>query len=214
MRSTRWDKRFWASTRGRVLLLLRRGDRTVNDLAAALGLTDNAVRMHLDRLERDGLAHASGTRPGTRKPNITYGLTPEAEQQLFPKMYGPVLGHLLDELAGRLPARKRDEVVRAAGRRLAAAHRGAVRADNVPGRVAQAVALLGEWGGFCESQGQDGKSVLRCSNCPLGLVASAHPEVCHLMEAALADLLGVPVRQHCRVGPSPGCHFEVEAPAV
>src|ERR671923_249009 len=98
MRSTRWDQRFWASTRGRLILLLRRGSRTVNELAGALGLTDNAVRTHLTTLERDGLVYPSGTRPGTRKPNITYDLTPEAEQQLFPKMYGPILRQFLDEL--------------------------------------------------------------------------------------------------------------------
>src|SRR5918911_1443665 len=99
MRSTRWDRRFWGSTRGRTILMLRQGNRTVNDLAAALGLTDNAVRTHLDRLERDGLVHPSGTRPGTRKPNITYSLTPEAERQLFPKMYGPIFRQFLDVLA-------------------------------------------------------------------------------------------------------------------
>src|SRR5947209_17666339 len=111
MRPTRWDKRFWASTRGRVILLLRQGSRTVNDLAAALGLSDNAVRTHLDRLERDGLVHPSGSRPGTRKPNVIYGLTPEAER-LFPKMYGPVLRGLLDALVESLPAKKLDDIVR------------------------------------------------------------------------------------------------------
>jgi predicted ArsR family transcriptional regulator len=85
MVSTRWDNRFWRSTRGRIISLLRQGSCTVSDLAAELGLSDNAVRTHLDRLERDGLAHASGTRPGTRKPKITYQLTAEAER-LFPKM--------------------------------------------------------------------------------------------------------------------------------
>src|SRR5947209_5108632 len=107
---TAWDKRFLESTRGRIVLLLRRGGRTVNELAAALGLTDNAVRTHLTALERDGLVHQSGTRPGTRKPNTTYDLVPEAEQQLFPKMYGPILRHLLDVLAERLSARKLEEV--------------------------------------------------------------------------------------------------------
>ena len=79
MKASGWDKRFWASTRGRLILLMRRGSRTVNELAAVLGLTENAVRTQLDRLERDGLVHPSGTRPGTRKPNITYDLTPGAE---------------------------------------------------------------------------------------------------------------------------------------
>src|SRR5689334_6049836 len=126
MRSTPWDKRFWESTRGRIILLLRGGSLTVNELAEALGLTDNAVRTHLTALERDGLVRPSGRRPGTRKPTVTYDLTPDAER-LFPKVYGPLLRHLLDELAERLPAKKREELARAAGRRLAAEHRSAVQ---------------------------------------------------------------------------------------
>lgn len=49
------DERFFASTRGQVVTLLRRGSRTVDELAGTLGLTDNAVRAHLAGLERDGL---------------------------------------------------------------------------------------------------------------------------------------------------------------
>jgi len=67
----RLDKRFWTSTRGHIILLLRSADRTVNELAEALALTDNAVRAHLVALERDGLVRASGKRPGTRKPNTS-----------------------------------------------------------------------------------------------------------------------------------------------
>src|SRR5436190_543972 len=117
MRSAGWDKRFWASTRGRIVMLLRGGSRTVNELAAALGLTDNAVRMQLDRLERDGLVQPRGTRPGTRKPTVIYELSPEAER-LFPKVYGPILRHLMDELAERLPAKRVDDMARAVGHRL------------------------------------------------------------------------------------------------
>ena len=43
-------RRFLESTRGQVVLLLRRGARTVEELAQALGLTDNAVRSHLAAL--------------------------------------------------------------------------------------------------------------------------------------------------------------------
>jgi predicted ArsR family transcriptional regulator len=210
MRSTRWDRRFWASTRGRVILLLRRGSRTVNELAGALGLTDNAVRTHLTALERDGLVHASGTRPGTRKPNITYDLTPEAGQ-LFPKMYGPILRNFLDVLAERLPAKKLTEVVRAVGRRVAAAHRADVTADDLPGRVAQAAAVLREWGGMAEVEEDDGTPVIRCLDCPLAVVVVGHPEVCRMVETMLADLVHVPVRQCCQTQPVPRCHFEIGA---
>ena len=38
------SQRFFASTRGRIVALLRRESRTVDELAQALDLTDNAVR--------------------------------------------------------------------------------------------------------------------------------------------------------------------------
>src|SRR4051794_26431114 len=117
MKATRGDERFWASTRGRTILLLRRGNRTVTELAAALGLTDNAVRTHLTALERDGLVRPSGTRPGLRKPHITYDLTPAAGR-LFPRVYQPLLHHLLEVLKERIPAEELEEALRAAGNRL------------------------------------------------------------------------------------------------
>jgi predicted ArsR family transcriptional regulator len=48
------NQRFFASTRGRIVTLLRRSSHTVEELAQALDLTDNAVRAHLATLERDG----------------------------------------------------------------------------------------------------------------------------------------------------------------
>src|SRR4051794_20090181 len=107
------DDRYWATTRGQLLVLLRRGSETVAELAAGLGLTDNAVRSHLTALERDGLARPPGPRRGPRRPTVTYALTAEAEH-LFPKEYGAVLRHLLDELKDRLPPGQLDDLARAA----------------------------------------------------------------------------------------------------
>src|SRR5690349_9974995 len=52
MATTGWNRRLLASTRGRILSVLRRGGVTVNELADATGLTDNAVRAQLTALER------------------------------------------------------------------------------------------------------------------------------------------------------------------
>src|SRR5829696_4983946 len=163
------DKRFWASTRGRIILLLRRGSQSVNELAAALGLTDNAVRTHLDRLERDGLVRPSGKRPGTRKPTMTYNLAPEAEH-LFPKAHASILHYLLDVLKERTTPKKLDEILRAVGHRIAPNYRPVVQAGRRMELGEQVIAVLRELGGFCESEQQDGKVVLRWFDCPLAPV--------------------------------------------
>jgi predicted ArsR family transcriptional regulator len=212
MKSTRWNERFWVSTRGRIILLLRQSSRTVNELAEALGLTANGVRTHLISLERDGLVRQSGTRPGPRKPHITYDLTPEAEQ-LFPRVYGPILHHLLDVLKERMPPEELEGALRAVGHRLAAAYRPAVPADTLRGRVEQALTVLGALGGLAESGADDGKLVIRSFDCPLAVAVAGHPEACRLVETLLADILGVPVHQRCQTAPSPRCYFEVEVAA-
>ena len=85
----RWDQKFFASTRGRIVTLLRCTGRTVEELARALGLTDNGVRSHLAILERDGIVRQHGTisHEGGGKPAYVYELTPEAEEDLFTKAY-------------------------------------------------------------------------------------------------------------------------------
>ena len=85
--SARWDRKFFESTRGRLVTLLRRAGFTVDELARELGLTNNGVRAHLATLERDGIVRQSGVvrrESGGGKPAYLYELTPEAEE-LFPK---------------------------------------------------------------------------------------------------------------------------------
>src|SRR5437764_12653025 len=110
--------RLFASTRGKIITLLRRASRTVEELAQALDLTDNAVRAQLAALERDGLVQQSGRRRSSSKPASVYTLT-QASEELFPKAYGPVLRELLEELNEHMPAEEVEELLRSTARRLA-----------------------------------------------------------------------------------------------
>ena len=60
--TTSLGRKFFGSTRGRIVTLLRRRGQTVDDLAAEVELTNNGVRAHLATLERDGLVTHSRSR--------------------------------------------------------------------------------------------------------------------------------------------------------
>ncbi len=209
MAQSEWGERFLATTRGRILTLLRRSARTVNELAEHLELTDNAVRAHLATLERDGLVRQSGTRPGFRKPNLTYELTPAAGQ-FFPKPYAALLQQLLAELSTRMTPTELEDVLREVGRRVAALYAGGVKGGCPRERVGGAVAVLGELGGLAEVEETDGRLVIRGFDCPLGAVVEGHPAACRVAESLLADLIGAPVTERCRHGTPPHCAFEVK----
>jgi predicted ArsR family transcriptional regulator len=207
--ATNWDQRFFQSTRGRIVTLLRRSKCTVEDLARALDLTDNGVRAHLAVLERDGIVVQRGSlrrTSGGGKPAYVYELTQEGED-LFPKAYEPTLGRLLDVLCERLGPEESEALLRSVGRRLAEEH--SRRADGAHARLEMAVEVLNELGGLAELEERDGAVVIRGYSCPLGGVTPEHPEVCRMAEALVAEVAGVPVHERCDRSERPRCCFEV-----
>ena len=203
---TRWDQRFFASTRGQVVALLRRASRTVEELARSLGLTDNAVRAHLAALERDGLVRQEGLRRGGGKPAFAYDLTPEAER-LFPKAYAPALGQLLALLAERLGPAEAEALVRETGQRRAAGGPAAVGEPRA--RLAAAVATLNGLGGLTELDKAEDTLAIQGYCCPLAAVATDRPEICALAESLVSAVAGVPVHERCERGERPRCRFVV-----
>jgi predicted ArsR family transcriptional regulator len=211
--STGWDRRFFESTRGRIVTLLRRSNRTVEDLARALDLTDNGVRAHLAVLERDGIVRQRGSvrrSSGGGKPAYVYELTQEGED-LFPKAYEPTLGRLLEILSDQLGPEESEALLRSVGRRLAEEH-DSTRADGAHARLETAVEVLNELGGLAELEERDGAVVIRGYSCPLAGVTRDYPEVCRMAEALVAEVAGVSVREQCDRGERPRCCFEI-APA-
>jgi predicted ArsR family transcriptional regulator len=199
-----WNQQFFASTRGRIVLLLRRAGRTVDELARDLDLTDNAVRAHLATLERDDLVRPTGTRRGGGKPAVVYNLTLEAEQ-LFPKAYAPVLQQLLAVLSTCLPAERVAEIMENTGQRLAA--QWSIAPGTLRARLQQAVAILNELGGLAELEECDESYVIRGYDCPFAAVVPGHPEVCQLAKTLLTNLIGEPVEEHCERGGAAHCCF-------
>jgi predicted ArsR family transcriptional regulator len=101
------------------VMLLRCSSHTVEELAGALDLTDNAIRAHLVTLERDGVVQQRGAQRSSSKPASVYGLTSKAES-LFPKAYDQVLQQVMEVLSERMPSDEVETLLREVGRRVAA----------------------------------------------------------------------------------------------
>jgi predicted ArsR family transcriptional regulator len=207
--ATNWDERFFESTRGQIVTLLRRSGRTVEELAHSQGLTDNGVRAHLAVLERDGIVRQRGSvrrGSGGGKPAYVYELTPKAED-LFTKAYEPTLRRLLDVLAERIGPADTDVLLRAVGRGLAEGK--TVPTDGTRARLEAAVGVLNELGGLAQLEEQDGALVIQGYSCPLAAVTVDHPEVCRMAETLVTEVAGMPVYERCNRGERPRCCFEV-----
>lgn len=213
MEGMKLDRRFFESTRGQIVTILRGSACTVDDLAEKLELTDNAVRAHLITLERDGLVRQSGLRRGPRKPHFTYTLTPEADQ-LFPKAYDDLVNQLIGVLKNRLQPNELEDVLREVGRAFAAgapAEKPAEKDASLESRVHAAVKVLSAIGGAAEVEQHDDKFVIQGKSCPLASAVAVHPEVCRLAETLVHEIVKAPVVEQCNRDGLPRCRFEIDA---
>lgn len=209
------DQRFLTSTRGRILDLVRRKSRTVDELARELDLTDNAVRLHLDALEEDGFVRAAGVRRdgSVGKPATIYELDADGDVALS-RAYLPFLSALLASLDERLAARELRSVMRDVGHRLAGEPTGQPAA--LESRARAASRLLNDLGGATTVERQDDGAtlVIQGCGCPLSAAVREHEDVCLAVQTMLSAMTGADIRECCNHGGRPQCRFELRESAA
>jgi predicted ArsR family transcriptional regulator len=197
------------TSREQILRLLRRAPHSVNDLAAALVVTDNAVRANLARLERDGMIQLVGRRSGFRKPEAIYDITLKAEHG-FGKAYVPLLESLLRVLESGGSEQDLERTLKQVGRQLAAPHLPAMRNLDPETRAARTLEILQQLGGMGEVQPGESGTMIVGFGCPLSEVVSQHPKLCLVVEALVSELLGRAVHEQCNRGKRSRCCFSLE----
>jgi predicted ArsR family transcriptional regulator len=201
-----WENHFGNSTRGRIVAILRRGWRSVDEIATVLGLTDNAVRAHIASLERDGVVAATGERRdgSVGKPATLYGVAAKA-QTMFSSAYAPALSAVIAELASRHSGKELESVLRGAGRRLAKPASG-----TFAERVGSAAALLTELGGDADLVKTEGGYEIQGHGCALGETVNCCAGTCCMVEQLLVEVTGGEVHEQCdRSQNPPQCAFRI-----
>jgi predicted ArsR family transcriptional regulator len=199
-------RRATQGTSGRILELLRRGPKTVDELARALELTRTAVRAQLASLMREDLVEQRDSRRGPSKPSHVYGVTVQAEL-LFSRAYVPILTQLLHALARRMSRAEFDSIMHEVGRGVMAGR--PLPRGTLGERVTGASVLLNELGGLTEIAEENGGYLIRSHGCPLAAATADHPEVCNALESMLSEFVGEKVSKCCDRYNRERCCFEV-----
>ena len=177
------------STRQIILTMLKRNqDQTVTALATKLGVTEMAVRRHLQGLEKDDLIASRLERQAMGRPTHKYSLT-EKGDECFPRNYGDLsLGILQDleqmsgsEMIERLFQQRRD--------RLHLKYEAEMK-GSFSERIEALARIQSENGYMVEyNQLEDGSYEFIEYNCPISQVAKEYPVACSCEQQLFKQLL-------------------------
>jgi predicted ArsR family transcriptional regulator len=203
-----WE--FGNTPSGRVLKAIQlRGTASIKDVAADLGVTASAVRLHLAQLKASGAIHADKVREGVGRPYYVYSVTPQAHNLLY-RDYGDLTRLLLEEVSQQEGRDALQRVLRRVGDRLADLYRDQVWSRQLHDRVNAWAELLDQRGVAVELEKTQNGYVLREYGCPYQNVAVDNRDVCEMERQVMARLLesGVKLTQ-CALDGHRGCAFTI-----
>jgi predicted ArsR family transcriptional regulator len=207
-----WQRQIGKTTRNRLIALLRRDQRTVEELAEALGLTDNAVRAHLAALVREKVVQSAGVRRdgNVGKPATLYGIAPDSSA-VFSTAYTPVLSALLAEIGARLTPKQVESLLRRTGKRLA---RSLPPRSTFDDRVRASATFLTGLGADAELVPTTNGYEIRGHGCVLSAAVAECPTTCVILEQLLRDVSEGEVTECCdRTTDRPNCRFVISPAA-
>jgi predicted ArsR family transcriptional regulator len=185
-----------STAKQRVLEHLKRSDgATAAEVAHALGITEAAVRQHIDALVERGLVERRAlprSRAGRGRSPLEWVLTPEAGSQ-FADRHGQLTVELLDAIRGALGSDGLDRVIDSRAEHQLEAYRAVVPpagAATLEKRV-RALARQRTAEGYMADAHREGDGfVLVEHHCPICTAATACPGFCRSELELFRETLG------------------------
>lgn len=200
-------------------LLHNKGGMTVQALAQALDISRNAVRQHLNSLERDGLVERGKIQPSGGRPEQLYVLSNDGNER-FARKYSWFSEMLLQILQAQAGSAGLAEKLADMGRTVAASLQARLADASGPtARVAAIAEIMQEIGYDAIAKPENGEQLIEAHNCVFHMLAAKCPEVCSFDIALLSASSGCRVEHRsCMVRGGDACRFhfipEQTAPAM
>ncbi len=201
------------STRRQILeVLKKRGQATLRELVAEIGLSPVTLRSHIMVLERDGYVRAKEGRGPIGRPFYVYYLTSKA-QNLFPQAYDFLCSLTFDALKATADDETLELFLRNMAKAWADNYRGRLEGKSLEQRVAEAARIRDEEGAMASWERVEGGYLIRLQHCPLYCVARDHRETCSVELMSLQEMVGASLeRVEWLQEGGQGCTYFVAAP--
>ncbi|PRZ13932.1 putative ArsR family transcriptional regulator [Laceyella sediminis] len=200
------------STRKQILLMLKmEGPLTVGEMAERLGVTEMAVRRHINTLERDGLIQARLLRQAMGRPTSQYFLTEKSDEH-FPKSYSNFTIDLLHDLEKNFGSELVDQLFNNREERLAEAHQMDFAGKDFSERVRTLAEIQDQKGYMVKVEElPDGSYELIEYNCPIFQVANQYNHACQCELNWFERMLDARVeRPECQAKGGQHCVFRIK----
>lgn len=199
------------STRDQILNMMKvKGSLSVSDMAVELGITEMAVRRHLNTLERDNLIKSTLVRQAMGRPTNVYSLSQEADE-LFPRNYSHLTLDFLRDLQDIDGNGKVEMLFRRRENRLEEAYRPQIQ-GSLEERVAKLAELQNEKGYMVEWEKgeEEGQYSIKEYNCPISQVAREFNQACTCELSLFRRVLKAEVEQtSCMAKGGEKCVFDI-----
>ncbi len=171
-----------------LMMLKRQKEQTVSELALELGVTEMAVRRHLQALEKAGLIKSRVERQAMGRPSHHYSLTAEGDES-FPRNYSELSLGMLQDLEKISGSEMVNKLFEERQERLHNKYVGSIN-GTFHERIEALARIQSENGYMVEYERcEDGSYEFIEYNCPIAQVAKKYPVACQCEKQLFKKLL-------------------------
>ena len=192
--------------------LHRIGEANVQELCDVLGVTRNAIRQRISRLEACGLLKSEQQSQSRGRPKNVYRVTTDGLHSLG-EDYRELAVVLWEAIVGLEDSAVKEQLISQVRDRLADRFRRKLTETASAGERLDQLADEMKLSGFnVESDHSSILPILRETNCPFPMLADVDETICQVERQVLEQVLGAKVefKNRCRDGHH-CCEFEIQA---
>ncbi|MCQ6276546.1 winged helix-turn-helix transcriptional regulator [Bacillus sp. V3B] len=199
------------NTKEQILSLLKKnGSLTIMELANELGITEMAVRRHIQTLERDKLIRSNVKKQTIGRPSKVYQLAEQGED-FFPKKYKEFSLEILQGLKEAGQEQLINDILLKKKERFIEQYKLDQKEESFKERI-ENLRRIQEYEGYMPSiENKDGMIHFKELNCPYVEIAKGFPQICQSEHSFIRKYLGADLTTLSSMAEGHTCcHYTIE----